>query len=111
MALLFKDEEAARKIFERWRDRFGRVDTRDDIYVAIVRGISPQNPAHYRVLITSRLHPEQESQGSQLMIAARMNTMEPNSDINLARFLDAYARAKSYALLPAIWKGSGEPNL
>jgi hypothetical protein len=40
LALLFTDGEAARKIFERWRERFGAVDEQDEIYVAIVRGIS-----------------------------------------------------------------------
>lgn len=111
MALLFTDADAARKIFERWRHRFGSIDEQDEIYVAIVRGISPQHPAHYRVLITSRLHPELKRHGGQVMVASRMNTMEPESDINLTRFLNAYERAKGYALLPAVWKGSGEPTL
>jgi len=111
IALLFTDTDAARKIFERWQKRFGRIDKQDDIYLAIVRGISLDNPAHYRVLITSRLRPEDESPGGQqLMIASRMQTMQAESDVNLARFLEAYSRAGHYALLPAIWKGSGTPE-
>jgi len=111
IALLFTDSEAGRKIFERWHERFGRIDKQDNIYLAIVRGISTENPAHYRVMITSRLRPEDEFPGGpQFMVACRMNTMHAKSDVNLARFLEAYGRAGSYALLPAFWKGTGEPE-
>jgi len=111
IALLFTDADAAKKIFERWRERFGRVDEQDDIYVAIVRGISAKKPAHYRVLITSRLRPEIEfAGGRQLMIASRIQTMHAESDTNLAHFLNAYGPAGAYLLVPAIWRGRGEPE-
>lgn len=111
IALLFTNHDAGRKIFERWRERFGRIDKQEDIYLAIVRGISTEHPAHYRVLITSRLRPESELPGrQQFMIAGRMNTMHAESDANLTRFLEAYARVGGYALLPAVWKGTGEPE-
>jgi hypothetical protein len=112
IALLFTDADAARKIFERWHERFGRIDKQDDIYLAIVPGISANDPAHYRVLITSRLRPEDElPSGQQFMVASRMNTMHAESDVNLVRFLEAYGRSGGYALLPAVWKGHGEPEL
>ncbi len=111
MALLFTDADAARKIFERWRERFGRIDKQDEIYVAIVRGISADKPAHYRVLITSRLRPEVELiGGQQFVVASRINTMHAESDVNLVRFLDTYGKARAYSLVPAIWKGKGEPE-
>ena len=111
IALLFTDADAARGIFRRWQERFGRIDKQDDIYLAIVRGISLDNPTYYRVLITSRLRPEDESLGGQqLMVACRMQTMHAESDVNLVRFLEAYGRAGRYALLPAIWKGGGTPD-
>lgn len=110
IALLFTDADAARKIFERWRERFGRVDRQEEIYVAIVRGISAEKPAYYRVLITSRLRPEVELiGGQQLVIASRINTMHAESDVNLVRFLDNHGKAGAYSLVPAIWKGNGEP--
>lgn len=111
IALLFKDADAGRKIFERWQKRFGRVDKQDDIYLAIVRGISANDPAHYRVLITSRLIPEDELPSARpFMVACRMNTMHAESDVNLVRFLEAYGRAGGYELLPAFWKGHGKPE-
>ena len=111
IALLFKDADAAKKIFERWRERFGLIDQQEEIYVAIVRGISAKKPAHYRVLITSGLRPETEStSGRQFVIACRMNTMEPETDINLVRFLDSFGRVNAFRLAPAIWKGGGQPE-
>lgn len=111
IALLFTNADAGRKIFERWHERFGRIDTEDEIYFAIVRGISSKNPAHYRVLITSRRGAKDElPSGKQFMMACRMNTMRAESEVNLSRFLEAYGRAGCYSLLPAVWKGEGQPR-
>ncbi|MGE3507810.1 MAG: tetratricopeptide repeat protein [Vicinamibacterales bacterium] len=111
LALLFTQREAARRIFERWRDRFGAIDEHDDIYIAVVRGLSPSEPAHYRVLITSRLPPALEaSNREQLLIASRIQTMQPSSDANLTTFLDLYRRAGAYLLAPAIVRKDGEPE-
>jgi len=110
IALLFTDGDAARKIFERWHERFGRIDKHEEIYVAIVRGISPDKPAHYRMLITSRLRPEIDVGGQQIIMACRINTMNAESDLNLVRFLDTYAKAGAYSLVPAIWRSTGEPE-
>jgi hypothetical protein len=108
---LFSDAEAARKIFERWRERFGSVDEQDEIYVAVVRGISPKEPAHYRVMITSRLASEaNSSDGRHLLIPSRIQTMQAASDINLNRFLESYREAGAYLLAPAIVKGDREPE-
>lgn len=111
LALLFTGGEAARKIFERWRERFGPVDEQNEIYVAVVRGISAKEPTHYRVLITSRLRPDLEiASREQLLIASRIQTMQPASDTNLTKFLEIYRQAGAYLLAPAIWKGEGEPE-
>ena len=70
IALMFTDEGAARRIFERWRERFGEVDKEEEIYVAIVRGISAEHPAYYRVLITSRLSREDERYDDRMLTVA-----------------------------------------
>ncbi len=33
IAIMFKDRDAAVKIFERWRERFGTVDKEEEIHV------------------------------------------------------------------------------
>jgi hypothetical protein len=111
IALLFNDEDAARRIFERWRERVGQVDEQNEIYVAIVRGISIDHPAHYRVLITSRIPPADDSlTRKRFVMATRMQTMHPDSDVNLSRFLNIYGRSNAYMLLPAILK-DGVPEI
>lgn len=107
IALMFTNEEAARKIFERWHERFGTTDKNEDIYLAVVRGISADYPAHYRVLITSRISPEEEEEGKLLVMTSRIQTMHAESDANLNRFLNAYSRAGAYLLVPAILKSEG----
>ena len=110
VALMFKNEEAARKIFTRWCERFGQDDKEDEIYVAIVRGISATSPAHYRVMITS--HPPSENMGQtgkMLVMPSRVQTMQVESNVNLNRFLTSYAKTHAYYLLPAILK-RGKPE-
>lgn len=112
VALMFKHEDAARKIFARWRERLGTVDNQDEIYMAILRGISVEHPAHYRVFITSRLsNDEGETSGKIFMMASRMQTMHAETDVNLSRFLDIYRQSHAYLLLPAIFNGGAEPKL
>jgi hypothetical protein len=79
------DKEAARKIFERWRVRFGHSDANEEIYLGIVRHLPQQNPHHYLMLITSK-HPDaDERDPSQLIVTAiRSMTMTPDSATNIA---------------------------
>lgn len=110
IALVFTNRDVGRKIFERWRERFGQSDEQEDIYLAIVRSISTEYPAHYRVLITSRPQSEDEFSRQPFMIAGRMNTMHAESDANLVHFLETYGKARCYTILPAILKDTGEPE-
>ena len=111
IALMFTDADAARKIFERWRERFGEIDKQDDIYFAIIRGFSVENPAYYKVLITSPFASDKVSyNGQEIMVASRIQTMQTESDVNLNRFLKAYRIKGCYVLLPAIWRRTGGPE-
>lgn len=100
MALLFKDKDAARKIFERWRERFGEEDKEEGIHIGVVRQFSAADPAHYGMVITSRI-PDDRADSRLDMLAIRMQTMEPSDDANLLAFLDLYKRAGAYLLMPA----------
>lgn len=110
IALLFTDEDAGKKIFTRWRQRFGDDDKYDEIYLAIVRGISKSNPAGYRILVTSSIS-ENSSITEDIIhvVPTRIQTMLPSSDENLSSFLNAYSREETYYLLPAILK-DGKPK-
>lgn len=103
--LMFTDGEAGARIFERWRERFGNVDADEEIYIGFIRKFSAEQPTHYGIIITSNLQVD----GRLSMVASRMHTMLPTSDVNLNRFLTAYRLSGSYLLMPAIYDGSGTP--
>jgi hypothetical protein len=108
IALVFKDEVAAKKIFERWRERFGSDDAKEEIYLAIVRNLPEQDPHHYIVMVTSKsleaadLDPKQS-----IIVATRSMTMTPPNSSNLERFLTAYATAREFYLMPAVFSLKG----
>jgi hypothetical protein len=97
MAFLFENAHAARKIFERWRLRFGEDDENEQIAISIIRNLPDTNPHHYCVQIASN-HP----QSSNPVIIAKSMVMEPTNSENLDRFLTDYHRFGSYYLLPAV---------
>lgn len=111
VAFLFENEEGGRKIFERWRERFGTQDEHEEIYLSIIRQLPKQNKHHYCVLITSKL-PETDSfePNKVIAMASRSLVMEPDSDINLERFLESYRRFGAFYILPAVLGVSGTPE-
>ncbi len=110
MALIFKKEEAAVKIFERWRSRFGSTDEAEEIHIGIIRRFDLERPFHYGMLITSKL-PSIASDSKLTMLASRSMTMEPQDEVNLSRFLDDYKRAGAYLLMPMVFGPRGEPKV
>jgi len=112
LALLFADKDAARKIFLHWRERFGPEDREEQIYLALVRGISQEYPAHYRTLISSRYPTSSDdaSDDTTYNMVSRMMTMEASSEGNLNRFLTEYQHVGAYFLTPAIMV-NGKPEL
>jgi hypothetical protein len=106
--LMFTNEDVARKIFAGWRDRFGKVDKDDEIYISIVRSISREHPHHYVVIITSKPpKPNQLTGTDSVIFVNRIKYMDTNSSVNVERFLTAYRSAGQYELLPAIYGPEG----
>ena len=108
LGLMFTNEEVARKIFAGWRERFGKVDTDDEIHICIVRDICHEHPHHYVVMITSKL-PELDNLADteNIIVVSRRQRMHADSSINLERFLTAYRSAGRYVLLPAMLRPDG----
>lgn len=80
--------------------------------MSIIRQLPKQNKHHYCVLITSKL-PETDSfkPNKVVIMASRLLVMEPDSDINIERFLESYRRLKAFYILPAVLGVSGTPEL
>jgi hypothetical protein len=102
MALLFDDAAAARKIFERWRVRFGEVDASEEIAISIIRHLPEANPHHYCVQITSKYPRSSKDKVKKPVLATCSMAMEPANSENLDRFLAEYRRFGAYYLLPAV---------
>lgn len=107
LGLIFSDSDAGRRIFERWRERFGDVDEKEEIRLSIIRGVSETNPTHYSVMITS--NPEAGSfSGKSVLTATRSKTMTPDTSLNLDVFLESYRKIGGFYLMPFLME-DGQP--
>ncbi len=112
MAFNFSDEASGRKIFERWRERFGNNDANEEIYVSIVRNLPGQSKHHYCVIIVRKLSDKNPSHNNKVItMASRSMVMEPTNSTNLDRFLASYRRTGAFYLMPAFWGGAEMPTL
>jgi hypothetical protein len=102
MAFLFENAAAARKIFERWRGRFGEKDVNEEIAISIIRHLPETNPHHYCVQVASGYPASsRNTAGRPVLMATRSMTMEPANSENLDMFLAGFERFGAYYLLPA----------
>jgi len=95
MLLIFTDLAAADEIWLGWSHAFGKVDESERIRVSVVRQVDPEHPAWYRVVIGA--NPRTGSPGLAFALG-RVLTVNPDSDINLERFLADYRMHGSYYL-------------
>jgi hypothetical protein len=112
LAPIFKNAEAARQIMLGFRADLGEIDEEERLRVTIIRGIDRANPFAYRVVIGANLPAEVvQDPDAQWIMVARVNTMTPDSDINLKRFIDSYQSSGSYALAGAVSRdGQSAPS-
>ncbi len=111
LALVFNKEVATRKIFERWRERFGDRDRNEAIYLAVIRKLPKTNPSHYVMLITSKRPDIGEREAhTSFIVSTRSMTMTPDTTRNLDQFLEMYLEFGGYYLLPAVMK-NGQPEI
>ncbi|KVN50582.1 hypothetical protein [Burkholderia stagnalis] len=109
LALMFNNREAAAKIFERWRERFGTVDREEEIHIGIIRRFSAEHPTHYGMVVTSKIQAN-PGESRIAMVASRSLTMEPPDDVNLTGFLDLYEKAGAYLLMPMLMVPGQQPQ-
>jgi hypothetical protein len=111
LAFMFENVDAARKIFERWRERFGNRDTDEEIYIAIIRHLPAQGPHHYLMMVRSKLPDALPRDPKRAILTVSQSIiMTPDSDRNLQLFLDAYQEVGEFYLLPAVF-GNGVPEV
>ncbi|MBE0152635.1 hypothetical protein FOT80_24980, partial [Serratia fonticola] len=86
--LLFKDSGVGEDIFKDLISSVGLSDNKSRLRVCIVKGISVKKPAHYRVLISENM--KNAPMTKRMTMISRINTMTPDNNVNLDRFLAAY---------------------
>ena len=114
IALTFLNAAPAKKIFERWQERFGRKDANDEIIVSIIRQLPDENPHHYCVQIAPGMPSKTgDSVRAPVSMSTRSLTMTPESSRNLDMFLEMYEKFGVFFILPGILsaEGNGEPEL
>ncbi|MBX3389164.1 MAG: hypothetical protein KF691_06875 [Phycisphaeraceae bacterium] len=100
MGLIFRDIASGRQIFAEWIQRWGRVDANDDLRVVIVRGVSTEDPASYRVGIGPKRELGPKGGRGYWVVNSRSHQMHPSSHFNLNEFLGAYHKHGTYLLVP-----------
>lgn len=108
MGFLFDDAELGRRIFTRWRDRFGEEDVGGAIRMSIIRDLPAAPSSHYALLLSPGV--AFSIGAATTVVGTRLKTLEPQTDANLVRFLAAYEREKAYRLVPAFMGVSDEPE-
>lgn len=112
MALLFRNEAGARRIFDGWLQRFGAKDQNEEIAISIIRGVAPSHPSHYGVLIGSKGMRLDTLGGAQTVISpTRSLTMTPKTSDSLDFFRKSLEHHKAYYIVPAVWDEKGPPTI
>jgi TIR domain len=117
LGLAFRNESAARKIFEGWHERYGDNDRYEELRVSIIEGAIKGEEDGYTV----QIGPDPDAAIKRfkdagyafdediLMCISRINRMNPPSDSkNLSLFKAAYAKHKTYFLAPGIISEDGK---
>ncbi|RMM11632.1 hypothetical protein ALQ84_101590 [Pseudomonas caricapapayae] len=90
MIFVFENATIGYKIFENIAKTIGDKDSNNALRIALIRGISRQNPAHYRVAVTSNLERSGDGASKVQTALSRLHTMTPSSSENIDRFLKDY---------------------
>lgn len=106
--LAYENIDAGINIFNKWINKFGRVDKLDLIRITIIKGIDERNPYWYRVHINANVEYNNSLQSNKLFaVVSRIHEMNANSPENLNNLLGLFNRLKKYKLYPAKISQSG----
>lgn len=111
LGLAFKEEAAARKIFEDWHERYGSNDIDEELRVSIVQGYIDGLGDGYSVhvgadpeVVIKRFERAGYSFDGDLLVAfSRVNRMQVSSEnVNFERFRVSFREHKTYFLAPGV---------
>ena len=102
MGLMFRNMEAASRIFAEWNARFGQADKDDDLRIAIITGVSTANPTHYAVIVGPNIDriEQMPETNKTFALVSRVNWMSPETTKNLDGFLKEFDKYGAFYLMP-----------
>lgn len=104
LAFHFRDADAARRIFEDWRERWGIDGNDDNVRISIITGVTRANPFAYSMQIGPVYRTSDEQSGKTFMTMARNLRLDTSTPDDLNKFLEGFQKAGSYGLVPAIMR-------
>ena len=111
LAFIFEDGNAGRAIFDSWKKQWGNEDKNEELRLAIVTGLSKQNPTRYAVSVGPSLRHLNKHTNKTFTLVSQIRHITPTSSKNLDNFLMAYKKADAFSLAPAQMNGDEEPTL
>lgn len=108
MSLVFESKDVAKKILSDLKSEVGFTNKNERLQISIIRKINKNQLTYYRVVISEK--PISSGSSKVINTFSRLNTMEPENDINLTRFLDLYAQKRSF-LLSCTYIENGYPAM
>jgi hypothetical protein len=98
MALGFDDLEAGKEIFKDWREQFSAEDKKNQIRVAIIKGVYKTHPNAYRIAICGNLDGSRDDGRSFFSNITKIQTMQTTDGKNLDNFLKEFERVGAFWL-------------
>lgn len=95
MFLVFK-KKGGKNVFMDLHEQLGQVDNLERLRFSIIRGVSKDNPYHYRVLITENIMINDEYK--LMTMLGRIHEMTPSTNQNWSNFEKEYKKYGSYKL-------------
>lgn len=93
--LIFK-KEGGEDVFMDLYEQLGQVDRLERLRFSIIRGVSKDEPYHYRVLLTENIMIS--DQNKLMTMYSRIHEMTPSTDQNWNNFEKEYKKYSSYSL-------------
>jgi hypothetical protein len=118
LGLAFRNEDAARKIFGAWHERYGNRDPEEELRISIIEGDIPGKEAGYSVHVGTdfevfkrrlREGGYEYDDDDHIFMISRFHRMNPPPESqNLAEFKRAYREKKTYFLLPGVFNSDSD---
>lgn len=102
LALHFRDADAARRIFEDWRERWGREGSDENVRISIITGVTKSEPFAYSMHVAPVFRTGLVEKGKTFLSLSRYMRLNATTPDNLNNFLLAYREVGEFGLVPAI---------